>query len=127
MNKNGMINVRFNSAVTPTGKRFPISGKIATQDGSGIIEGGVAGGRMLEVAKNTAIGAGTGAALGTAMGAIAGGRPGRGAWSGTAIGGGLGLFSNFMTKGDEAIIPANTRIDIVLEQPLQDGPNSFGY
>lgn len=120
MNGNGRLNIRFNTAITPNGKKIPISGKIATEDGTGILIGGTTSGRMINVAKNTAIGAGTGAALGTAMGAIAGGRPGRGAWSGTAIGGGLGLLSNFFTKGEEAVIPGNTRVDIVLDQALED-------
>ena len=38
--KNGMLGVRFTTAVTPNGQRVPISARIATEDGSGLIRGG---------------------------------------------------------------------------------------
>lgn len=55
MNKNGRLNIRFDSAVTPSGKRIPLSGKIVTPDGTGVIYGGTAVSTLGKVAKNTAI------------------------------------------------------------------------
>jgi hypothetical protein len=119
-NRSGRLNVRFDTAITPNGKRYNISGKLSTEDGSGIVYGGTTLNSMAKVAKNTAIGSAVGAVSGVALGGITG-RPGRGTWAGTAIGAGTGFFSSFMTKGKEAIIPGNTKIDIILDQPVQEG------
>ncbi|OGH96440.1 MAG: hypothetical protein A2104_06770 [Candidatus Melainabacteria bacterium GWF2_32_7] len=126
MGKNGKLNIRFNTATTPNGKRYPISGKIATEDGTGIVYGGTSVTTLTRAAKNTAIGAAGGAIAGVALGGITG-KPGTGAWSGTAIGSGAGLLSTFATRGIEAVIPGNTRIDIVLDQDLEDTGNSYHY
>jgi len=122
--KNGKLKIVFRNATTPNGQRIPLSAKLATEDGTGIISGGTTKGRMYEAAKDTAVGAAGGALLGTAIGAIAGGRPGKGAWSGTAIGAGLGLGKSVIDKGNQAEIPANTPVDIILDQPLVVSPNT---
>lgn len=125
--KNGVLNIRFNSAITPNGQTIPISGKIATEDGTGIIYGGTTAGRVGKAAATTAIGAGLGAALGTGLGPAAGGKAGKGAIYGTAIGGGVGLLGNAVRKGNEAVLkPTNGRIDIILDQPAAIN-QSTGY
>lgn len=125
--KNGTLAMRFTSVVTPDGRRIPISARLATEDGTGILKGGSTAGRIGRGALNTAIGAGLGAALGTALAPAAGGRVGKGAVYGTAIGGGVGLLSNLIKKGKEAEIPSGTQLQIVLDQPLNVQGSSGGY
>jgi len=121
--KNGKLKIHFTSATTPSGQRIPLSAKLATEDGTGIISGGTTAGRAMNVAKDTAVGAAGGALFGTVIGAISG-KTGKGAWSGTAVGAGLGLGKSVIDKGNEAIIPANTPVDIILDQPLVVSPNA---
>lgn len=123
--RSGRLNARFDTAITPNGKRYNISGKIYTQDGTGIVYGGTAASMLVRAAKDTAIGSAVGAVSGVALGGITG-RPGRGTWAGTAIGGGTGLLGSFITKGAEAVIDSNSRIDIILDQPMEDN-NNGGY
>ena len=52
------------------------------------------------------------------MSAISGGKKGKGTAIGTAIGGGAGLFKGLLSKGKDAVIPAGTPLDVVLEQAL---------
>lgn len=131
--RNGQLDIRFTAAVTPTGQRIPLSARIQTEDGSGIIKGGTAKGRAGSAAMKTAVGAGSGAALGTAMGALSGGSVGKGAIYGTAIGGGLGLLTAGVKKGDEAVINAGQPINIVLDTPVTASPaaaaapQGYGY
>lgn len=121
--KNGRLKIKFTSATTPSGQRVPLSAKLATEDGTGIISGGTGTGRALGVAKDAAAGAAGGALFGTVIGAITG-KTGRGAWSGTAVGAGLGLGKSMMDKGYDALIPANTPVDIILDQPLVVSPSA---
>src|SRR5215470_4197390 len=66
--------------------------------------------------KRTAVGAGGGAALGAIVGAIAGG--GKGAAIGAAAGGGAGTAGAAFTGKRDIEIPAETRLDFKLAQPL---------
>jgi len=116
--RNGELEVRFTAAVSPNGQRVPLSARIQTEDGTGIIKGGTAAGRAGKAALRTAIGAGSGAALGTAMGPLSGGHVGRGAIYGTAIGGGIGLLSAGVKKGEEAVITTGQPLNIVLDTPI---------
>lgn len=125
--KNGAIDVRFTSAILPNGQRVPLSAKIQTQDGSGVIRGGTTKGRIGKAALRTGIGAGLGAALGTAMGPLSGGEVGRGAIYGTAVGGGIGAASAAWQKGTEAVLPAGQPIQVTLDQPLSATPYAGGY
>ena len=45
--------------------------------------------------------------------------PGRGAWSGAAIGGGTGLLAGLASKGAELIIQSGTQVPVILDQSLQ--------
>ncbi|MDD3013861.1 MAG: hypothetical protein PHC34_09185 [Candidatus Gastranaerophilales bacterium] len=120
--KNGKLKIHFTCATTPNGQRIPLSAKLATEDGTGIIAGGTTADRAMSAAKDAAVGAAGGALFGTVIGAISG-KTGRGAWSGTAVGAGLGLGKSVIDKGNEAAIPANTPVDIILDQPLVVSPN----
>jgi hypothetical protein len=59
---------------------------------------------------------GIGAGVGAAIGAIAGG--GQGAAIGAGIGGGAGTGAVLATRGDPAVIPAETRLKFTLRSPV---------
>lgn len=67
--------------------------------------------------KRTGIGAGGGAAFGAIVGAIAGG--GKGAAIGALAGGGAGSAGAAFTGKRDIRIPAETRLDFKLTQPLR--------
>ncbi|MEI7474463.1 MAG: hypothetical protein WCK67_06750 [bacterium] len=117
--RNGQLGVIFNSATTPNGQRFPITAKIATEDGTGILKGGTGKSMAASIAKNTIAGTAIGAVAGTALGPMAGGHVGRGAVYGTAVGAGAGLFSNALKKGVDAVIPSSFQIQ--LDTPVNIG------
>jgi hypothetical protein len=66
--------------------------------------------------KSTAKKVGGGAAVGAVIGAIAG--AGAGAAIGAGVGAGAGAVWNGMTKGKQVKIPAETKLDFELEQPV---------
>ena len=120
-NRNAQIQVRFTTIQTPYNNIIPISGIIATNDSSGILKGASTKDSAKKYAKNTVIGAGSMAAIGTAMGALSGGSVGKGAVYGTAIGAGLGVMKSVFDKGEVIVIPANSQIEILFDQPITLG------
>jgi type IV secretory pathway VirB10-like protein len=124
--KNGELDIRFTSALLPNGQRVPLSAKIQTEDGTGIIRGGSTAGRFGRAAVTTGVGAGLGAALGTAMGPLSGGGVGRGAIYGTALGAGMGALGSAFQKGTPAVVESGAPVNIVLDQPLTTSPSSIG-
>lgn len=66
--------------------------------------------------KNTAMKAGGGAALGAIIGALAGG--GKGAAIGAAAGAGAGTGVNAVTRGEQAQIASETRLEFRLQSPV---------
>lgn len=66
--------------------------------------------------KKDALKVGIGAGIGAAIGAIAGG--GRGAAIGAASGGGAGTAVVLATKGEPAVVPAETVLTVTLTAPL---------
>lgn len=123
--RNAMLQVKFTAISTPYGQTIPISGKFKTEDGSGILYGGTKMTTAKEYAKDTAIGAAGGAVVGTVMGALSGGKVGKGAAYGTAVGAGAGVAKSLWDKGGEIVIPANSAIDVVLEQPATYVPVQY--
>jgi len=121
--RNGELDIRFTTAVLPNGQRIPISARIQTEDGTGIIKGGTTGGRVGRAAVTTGAGAGLGAALGTAMGPLSGGSVGRGAIYGTVLGAGMGALGSAWQKGKPAVIETGQPVNVVLDQPLTTSPN----
>lgn len=126
-NKGAKLKIKFTSAITPSGQRIPLSGKISTPDGSGILVGGTTKGRVTSTVKNSAVGAGIGALVGTFMGPLSGGKVGRGAVYGTAVGGGLGLGKSLIDKGNQVTIPAGNSVDVILDQPATINLNQSNY
>ncbi len=120
-NKDAQIQIRFTTIRTPYNNVIPISAVIATNDSTGILKAGTAKDAVKEYAKDTVIGAGSGAALGTAMGALSGGSVGRGAIYGTALGAGIGVIKGVANKGQDITIPANSQIKLLFDQPITLG------
>ncbi len=123
----GQLKIMFNRANLPNGQSVPISGKLMTDDGSGILKGGTSGGRAMSAAKNTAVGAGAGALMGLIGSAVSGGKIGKGTAIMTGVGGGLGLGKTLIDKGGEVILEAGMPVDILLDQPLTVGGNQQRY
>jgi hypothetical protein len=124
--RNGELDIRFTSAILPNGQRVPLSAKIQTEDGTGIIKGGTTAGRVGRAAVTTGVGAGLGAALGTAMGPLSGGKVGKGAIYGTILGAGMGALGSAWQKGKPAVVESGQPINIVLDQPLTSSPSVSG-
>lgn len=124
---NGKLAVRFTQILTPYGVAIPISGVIATTDNTGVLVGGTAKDVAKDYAKDLTVGSAAGALSGVVFGALAGGSVGRGAALGTAVGAGGGLIKSVWDKGDEVELPANSKIDIVLTQPITVNPSSYDY
>ena len=116
--RNGQLQIKFTSIVSPFGQMIPISGQIKTTDGSGVLKGGTAKDTAIDYTKDIAIGAAGGAVSGLIMGAVSGGSVGKGAALGTAIGGGIGLGKSVIDKGADVVIPANSVISLQLDQPM---------
>jgi type IV secretion system protein VirB10 len=123
--RNGELDIRFTAGILPNGQRVPLSGRLQTEDGTGIIRAGTTAGRVGKAALKTGLGAGLGAALGTAMGPLSGGEVGRGAIYGTAIGGGVGALTAAWQKGNDAVLQAGQPLNVVLDQPLTISPSAY--
>lgn len=120
-NRNAQMQIRFTTIRTPYNNIIPISATIATSDSTGILKGSTTKDSAMDYAKNTAIGAGSGAVLGTAMGALSSGSVGKGAVYGTALGAGMGLIKGACEKGENILIPSNSQINIYFDQPITLG------
>lgn len=120
-NRNASMQIRFTAIRTPYNNIIPISAVIMTNDQTGVLKGGTAKDSAKEYVRDTVIGAGSGAALGTAMGALSGGSVGRGAVYGTAVGAGIGVIKRAADKGENVVIPANSQLTILFDQPITVG------
>lgn len=126
--RHGELSIRFNRAQLPDGRSIPLSARLVTADGSGIIKGGTGKQRAGKYAKRTVGGAALGAGVGALSGLIANGGTGaaRGAIWGSAIGGATGLGSAAVSRGEEAVIRPGEPLEIMLDQPLtvNNAPNN---
>ncbi len=129
--KNGELQIRFNQAVLPDGRQYPLSARLITQDGTGIIRGGTRYSSAGSVAKNTLGGAALGGLGGAALGAIVGGHNkwDEGLLWGSILGAGGGLVRSGIQRGSEAQLQPGQQLQIMLDQPLtvtrNDGNSSY--
>jgi len=114
--KSATMNISFDKIVTPDGQNYTIQGSVDTADG--MLHGDTTKGRVLKSLGTAAVGAGVGAALGTAMGPLSGGKVGKGAIYGTAIGGGAGLLGAALKKGKDVTVSSGDKLEIKLDQPI---------
>lgn len=125
---NGELDIRFMSAVLPNGQRVPISARIQTEDGTGILRGGTTKGRVGKTVVKTGVGAGIGALSGLVAAAMSGGDKSRATALMVPVGAGAGLVAAGADRGEDVILNAGQPINIVLDSPLTSSPyNDYGY
>lgn len=124
---NGSLKLRFTEIITPYGTRVPISAMIKTNDGTGVLKGGTKADVAKNYAKDIAIGSAVGALAGTIMGPLSGGAVGKGAALGTAVGAVGGLGKSVIDKGVNVVIPANSSIELCIDQPITVNPSANSY
>lgn len=124
---NGSLRLRFTEITTPYGTRIPISAGIKTDDGTGILKGGTKMDSAKGYAKNMAAGSAAGALTGLVASAISGGAIGKGTAIMTGVGAGAGLAKSVWDKGVDVTIPANSSIDLTIDQPITVNPSSYSY
>jgi hypothetical protein len=115
--RNAKMEIKFTSIKPLYGKRIPITGKVLTEDNTGIIRGGTLKGQLVQSVKTEAIVTGSGTVVGLGIGALAG-HAGTGAVVGATSGAGVGLAWLLWRKGKEINIPEGTKMIIMLEQPF---------
>lgn len=119
---NGQLMLKFTNILTPFGQMIPISGKIQTEDGTGLLVGGTKGDTAKAYAKDIAVGTAVGAVGGTIMGPLSGGKVGKGAAMGTAVGAVAGLGKSLWDKGIDVEVNPGTMMNIVIDQPATVNP-----
>lgn len=124
---NGSLRLRFTEITTPYGSRIPISACIKTLDGTGLLTGGTKMDTAKGFAKDMAIGSAGGALTGLVASAISGGGIGKGTAIMTGVGAGLGVAKSIYDKGVDVAIPANSTIDLVIDQPITVNPTGASY
>ena len=124
---NGSLKLRFTEVVTPYGARIPISAVIKTDDGTGVLKGGTKADVAKAYAKDIGIGAGAGALTGLVAAAISGGAQGKGAAIMTGVGALGGLAKSAYDKGVDVIIPSNSTIELLVDQPITVNPSGYSY
>lgn len=124
---NGSLRLRFTEIITPFGTRVPISAQIRTADGSGLLTGGTKMDMAKGYAKDMGIGAGAGALTGLVASAISGGALGKGTAIMTGVGAGAGLAKSVWDKGQDVTIPANSTVELQIDQPITVNPSGSSY
>lgn len=120
----GQIQMRFNRAQTPDGRVFPLSAKVVTPDGTGIIKAGTGKDRAIGTGKNVVGGAALGAGIGLITGLIAGrGRADDLALRGALWGGAAGVGKSAWDRGDDVEVPPGTNLELVIDQTLTINQN----
>lgn len=124
---NGSLRLRFTEITTPYGTRIPISASVKTDDGTGILKGGTKTDVAKAYAKDMGVGAGAGALTGLVASAISGGAIGKGTAIMTGVGAGAGLAKSLYDKGVDVTIPANSTIELIIDQPITVNPSANSY
>jgi len=115
--KNGEMEIRFTNIKTPNGQQYPISGKLSTNDKTGILKGGSVKKQIVSTIATPAVTTATGAIAGLSAGAIAG-HAAAGTLLGLPIGALVGIVYAVERKGKDVVIPSGYKMDVVLETPL---------
>ncbi len=127
MAKSGQLSIKFDTLRTPDGSSSKIIARLVggidkfdkTTDGTSL-KGETTSDKVKTAAIHGAIGAGAGALAGMTIGAIAsrGHRTGTGAWSGAAIGAGLGVAESLLLrKGKDVVLQSGEELKLQLDQP----------
>ena len=118
---NGSLQVKFTNIITPYGQMIPLSGKIQTDDGSGIIKGeshpSADNTKIVDTTAAATAGAVAGAATTTNMN-----KKNPSYKTAAAAAAGAAAAQTILNKGVAAVIPAGTVINIVLDQQITFTP-----
>ncbi len=112
---NAVISINFNSIITPTGEKYPITAAVATQTGD-IISGSLHNIGQKGIV-TTAKDAATGAIVGSLLGSLTGGAKTGAIYGGTTASG-LGKLGAILYSGGEIDIPVGEIVFIKLTNPL---------
>lgn len=124
---NGSLRLRFTEITTPYGTRIPISASIKTDDGTGLLKGGTKADVTKAYAKDIAVGSAVGALGGLVASAISGGAIGKGTAIMTGVGAAGGLAKSVYDKGVDVVIPSNSTIELMMDQPITVNPSAYSY
>lgn len=124
---NGSLRLRFTEIITPYGARVPISASVKTDDGTGLLKGGTKMDTAKGYAKDMVAGSAAGALTGLVASAISGGEIGKGTAIMTGVGAGVGLAKSVYDKGVDVVIPANSTIELQMDQPITVNPSANSY
>jgi len=117
--RDGKIEISYTAVRTPYNNIIPITASVYTSDLSGVLKADATKENLKDVAQTSAVAAATGAVAGVIVGAISDSSTvGKGAIYGSALGLGLGIVKSAFEKGEDVIIPANSMIEIIFEQPI---------
>lgn len=120
--KNAKMEIKFTSIKPLYGTKIPITGKLLTEDNSGILKGGSLKEQLVRSLKTEAIVTAGGTVAGAGAGAVLGGVTlGTGMAVGAVSGAGVGLAYVLWRKGKEVKVPIGTKMIVVLEQPFSVG------
>ncbi|MCD8378033.1 MAG: hypothetical protein LUB59_04505, partial [Candidatus Gastranaerophilales bacterium] len=111
---NGQMAITFNQLLLPSGDLIPLTTNVVTLKAQG--------NRAIKVIKNVAGGAIAGLISGVLYTLITGGDIASGIAVGASVGGGGGLVTAAMQKGEDAEIPAGTVINVILTKPMKVVP-----
>ncbi len=123
---NGQLKVKFTNIVTPYGQMIPISGKIKTEDGTGMINEKSTIDSSTDIPKDITAGAAAGAVAGTIFGPISENKSMKGEKFGAAAGASAVVVKSIWDRGIPAVIPAGSVINVVLDQQITFTPQQ-GY
>ncbi len=114
--KPGTIDVSFVEVKTPNGKKYVINGDLTELDSKTAKSDneGTASGDKMKHRKVIFIGGGAG--VGLIIGAATGG--GLGAAIGAGAGAGAGIIADYLIKGEEATVKANTEFGVYLNKAI---------
>jgi hypothetical protein len=120
--KYGIMDVRFTSVILPNGQKMPIYGKLMTSDKNvtGRLKGGSLKRQLATGVGSTVIGLGGGTLAGLTTGSLMG-SAGGGAVFGLTTGGIASLVYIFARKGKDVTLPSGTKLNVMLEQPINVG------
>lgn len=117
--KDGKVEICFSAIRTPYNNIIPITARVYTTDLSGVLEADATKENLKEAAQTTAVATATGAVAGVIVGAISDSSSvAKGTIYGAALGLGAGIIKSAFDKGEDVIIPVNSQIEIIFEQPI---------
>ncbi len=117
--KDGKVEICFSAIRTPYNNIIPITARIYTTDLSGVLEADGTNENIKDALQTTAVATASGAVAGVIIGAVSDSSTvAKGSIYGAALGLGAGIIKSAFQRGEDVIIPSNSQIEIIFEQPI---------